>query len=222
MMMPAQVKPINPLSVGSSVVKMSGLPVVGNRLLQSQVPQMSVQELKQLLDNEASNLVLVDVRYESEYAMGHIPGAVLVPYPEIPNGKGIAKIKKLLEEKRQANPGTEPQLIVICKAGVRSARAVTLLRENGIAATNLTGGTNAWSKEIDPSIPQYSINEITEHQQSVAKQRSKQQRWLMGGGLVAASLTLAVMAVRNQPERMKPHIQSSGQSSGQIVGNTIK
>jgi len=222
MMMPAQVKPINPLSVGNSVVKMSGLPVVGNRLLQSQVPQMSVQELKPLLDNEASNLVLVDVRYESEYAMGHIPGAVLVPYPEIPNGKGIAKIKKLLEEKRQANPGTEPHLIVICKAGVRSARAVTLLREAGIAATNLTGGTNAWTKEIDPSMPKYSINDITEHLQSVAKQRSKQQRWLIGSGLVAASLTLTVLAVRNQPERMKPQIQSSGHSSGQIVGNTIK
>jgi hypothetical protein len=71
-------------------------------------------------------------------------------------------------------------------------------------------------------MPQYSINDITEHKQSVAKQRSKQQRWLIGGGLVAASLTLAVMAVRNQPERMKPQIQSSGQSSEQILGHTIK
>ncbi|HAA27856.1 MAG TPA: hypothetical protein DCE56_09575 [Cyanobacteria bacterium UBA8553] len=209
MLMPAEMKPIKPVSVGNSVVKVSGLPVVGNRLLQSQVPQMSVQELKRLFDNQVSNLVLVDVRYESEYALGHIPGAVLVPYPEIPNGRGIAKIKKLLEAKRQANPGSEPLLIIICKAGVRSARAVTLLREAGVVSINLTGGTNAWSKQIDPSaIPQYSINDISEHQQSVATQRSKKQRWLVGSGLVAASLTLAAMVVSHHPERSKPHIQS--------------
>lgn len=210
MLMPAEAKPIKPVSVGNSVVKVSGLPVVGNRLLQSQVPQMSVQELKRLFDNQVSNLVLVDVRYESEYALGHIPGAVLVPYPEIPNGRGIAKIKKLLEQKRQANPGSEPHLIIICKAGVRSARAVTLLREAGIVSINLTGGTNAWSKQIDPSaIPQYSINDISEHRQSVARQRSKKQRWLVGSGLVAASLTLAALTVSHHPERSKPHIQSA-------------
>ncbi len=217
MMMSAAANPIKPVSVGNSVVKVSGLPVVGNRLLQSQVPQMSVQELKRLLDNQVSNLVLVDVRYKSEYDLGHIPGAVLVPYPEIPNDQGIAKIKKLLEEKRQANPGNEPHLIVICKAGVRSARAVTLLREAGIVSINLTGGTNAWSKQIDPSaIPQYSINDISEHQQSLASQRSKQQRWLVGSGLVAASLTLAVLAVGHHPERSKPIHASVPLSERQI------
>ncbi|HEY9711613.1 MAG TPA: rhodanese-like domain-containing protein [Oculatellaceae cyanobacterium] len=219
MLMPAETKPIKPVSVGNSVVKVSGLPVVGNRLLQSQVPQMSVQELKRLFDNQVSNLVLVDVRYESEYALGHIPGAVLVPYPEIPNGRGITKIKKLLEQKRQANPGSEPHLIIICKAGVRSARAVTLLREAGIVSINLTGGTNAWSKQIDPSaIPQYSINDISEHQQSVARQRSKKQRWLVGSGLVAASLTLAALAVSHHPERSKPHIQSGVPLSERQIG----
>jgi adenylyltransferase/sulfurtransferase len=219
MLMPAETKLIKPVSVGNSVVKVSGLPVVGNRLLQSQVPQMSVQELKRLFDNQVSNLVLVDVRYESEYALGHIPGAVLVPYPEIPNGRGITKIKKLLEQKRQANPGSEPHLIIICKAGVRSARAVTLLREAGIVSINLTGGTNAWSKQIDPSaIPQYSINDISEHQQSVASQRSKKQRWLVGSGLVAASLTLAALAVSHHPERSKPHIQSGVPLSERQIG----
>lgn len=209
MLMSAEAKPIKPVSMGNSVVKVSGLPVVGNRLLQSQVPQMNVQELKRLLDNQVSNLVLVDVRYESEYALGKIPGAVLVPYPEIPNGKGIAKIKKLLEQKRQANPGNEPHLIVICKAGVRSARAVTLLREAGIVSINLTGGTNAWSKQIDPSsIPQYSMNDISEHQHSLASQRSKKQRWLVGSGLVAASLTLAALAVSHLPEQSKPLIHT--------------
>ena len=219
MLMPAEAKPIKPVSVGNSVVKVSGLPVVGNRLLQSQVPQMSVQELKRLFDNQVSNLVLVDVRYESEYALGHIPGAVLVPYPEIPNGRGITKIKKLLEQKRQANPGSEPHLIIICKAGIRSARAVTLLREAGIVSINLTGGTNAWSKQIDPSaIPQYSINDIFEHQQSVARQRSKKQRWLVGSGLVAASLTLAALTVSHHPERSKPHIQSAVPLSERQIG----
>lgn len=201
MMMQSEVKPINALSMGSSVVRISGLPVVGNRLLQSQVPQISAQELKQLLDNEASNLVLVDVRYESEYGLGRIPGSVLVPYPEIPSGKGIAKIKQLLEQKRQRY-GTEPQLIVICKAGVRSARAVTLLREAGIAATNLTGGIQAWRAEIDPSLPQYSIKDIPEDWPRQIKQRTR-QRLLCGTGLVAASLTVAVVGVGNHPEQIE-------------------
>jgi len=46
--------------------------------------------------------------------------------------------------------------VVYCHTGVRSARAVELLRAAGFAkARNLTGGIRAWAIEVDPSVPQY-------------------------------------------------------------------
>ena len=47
------------------------------------------------------------------------------------------------------------KLIVHCKMGGRSAKAVQFLREQGFDATNVAGGINAWSESIDPSVPQY-------------------------------------------------------------------
>ncbi|HEY9821947.1 MAG TPA: rhodanese-like domain-containing protein [Candidatus Sericytochromatia bacterium] len=194
---------------GDSLSKISQLPIVGNRVLQLRVPQMSVQQLKQLLDQKASNILLIDVRYKSEYDMAHLPGAVLVPMPEIKSGQGIAKIKKLLEDKRQANPGTEPHLIVICKAGVRSAKMLLLLQEAGITGSNLTGGMDAWGQEIDGSIPRYSIQNISEFQPFLAKQRSQKKRLLTGGGLAVASFAVAsVLSVAYSSDVNRVYVQA--------------
>jgi len=43
----------------------------------------------------------------------------------------------------------------MCHGGVRSARVCSYLTENGYNAINFTGGINAWSNEIDQSVPQY-------------------------------------------------------------------
>jgi adenylyltransferase/sulfurtransferase len=208
-MMQSEANLLKPNPWGTTVGRISELPIVGNRVLQSQVAQISVQRLKQLLDQEASNLILIDVRYESEYALGQVPGSVLVPFPEIQSGQGITKIKQLLDEKRQSHPGVEPHLIVICKAGIRSAKALVLLQEAGIAGTNVTGGIHAWSKEIDSSIPQYSIKDISEFQPTLAKQNLMKQRWLSGGSLVVASLTVAaVFAARYNPNLFRPTVHA--------------
>jgi len=45
--------------------------------------------------------------------------------------------------------------VVHCRSGVRSAKALTILKESGITGTNVAGGILAWSEEIDPSVPQY-------------------------------------------------------------------
>jgi sulfur-carrier protein adenylyltransferase/sulfurtransferase len=44
---------------------------------------------------------------------------------------------------------------VHCKSGMRSAKAIALLKEAGIEGENVTGGILAWSREIDPSVPEY-------------------------------------------------------------------
>jgi molybdopterin/thiamine biosynthesis adenylyltransferase/rhodanese-related sulfurtransferase len=113
---------------------------------QTEVQEMTVKELKALIDSGAKDFVLLDVRNPHEYEIAKIPGSVLVPLPDIETGDGVSKVKEILNGHR---------LIAHCKMGGRSAKALAILKEAGIAGTNVKGGINAWSQEVDPSVPQY-------------------------------------------------------------------
>ncbi|MDQ2100896.1 MAG: molybdopterin-synthase adenylyltransferase MoeB [Tychonema bourrellyi B0820] len=113
---------------------------------QMQIPEMTVTELKELIDSGAKDFVLLDVRNPNEYQIAQIPGSVLVPLPDIENGNGIEKVKELLNGHR---------LIAHCKMGGRSAKALGILKEAGIEGINVKGGITAWSQEVDPLVPQY-------------------------------------------------------------------
>ena len=103
--------------------------------------EVTVQELKTMMDNK-EDFFLLDVREPVEWDIANLPGAKLIPLGELPN--------RLDEIPR------EGKLIVQCKSGGRSARAVGFLRDAGFDnAVNLTGGINAWSTEIDPSVALY-------------------------------------------------------------------
>ncbi|MEH2130625.1 MAG: molybdopterin-synthase adenylyltransferase MoeB [Nostoc sp.] len=108
--------------------------------------EITVKDLKELLDSGAKDFVLLDVRNPNEYDIAKIPGSVLVPLPDIENGNGVAKVKEILNGHR---------LIAHCKMGGRSAKALAILKEAGIVGTNVKGGITAWSREIDPSVPEY-------------------------------------------------------------------
>jgi len=113
---------------------------------QTQIPEMTVTQLKELIDSGAKDFVLLDVRNPNEYQICQIPGSVLVPLPDIEHGAGVAKVKELLNGHR---------LIAHCKMGGRSAKALGILKEAGIEGINVKGGITAWSEEVDPSVPQY-------------------------------------------------------------------
>lgn len=113
---------------------------------QQDLAEMTVTELKALLDSGADDFVLIDVRNPNEYEIARIPGAVLIPLPDIEQGAGVQKVKELVNGHR---------LIAHCKMGGRSAKALGILQEAGIKGTNVKGGINAWSSEVDPSVPQY-------------------------------------------------------------------
>ena len=81
---------------------------------------------KRLADEGAH---LIDVREASEFALGHAPGAIHVPYEE-------------LEHRVDELPRGD--IVVYCASGVRSSLAASLLERRGIAAANLRGGFNAW------------------------------------------------------------------------------
>ena len=116
---------------------------------QPTVPAMdsiSVIELKALLESDASAVALVDVRNPAEAEVATIPGATLIPLAQIESGEALEQIRALAADRR---------LLVHCKLGGRSARAVDLLMQQGIQATNVTGGIDAWSEQVDPAVPRY-------------------------------------------------------------------
>ncbi len=106
----------------------------------STIPEISVQDLKAKIDKK-DKFVLLDVREPHEYEIAKIPGSTLIPLGKLPERFG------------ELDKGAK--LIVHCKMGGRSAKACQFLREKGYDATNVTGGINAWSESIDPSVPQY-------------------------------------------------------------------
>ena len=112
----------------------------------SAMQEMTVSELKTLMDNCPQDFVLIDVRNPNEYEIARIPGSVLIPLPDIEEGKGVEQIRELLNGDR---------LIAHCKLGGRSAKALGILKEAGIEGINVKGGITAWSQEVDSEVPQY-------------------------------------------------------------------
>ncbi|MEM9804340.1 MAG: molybdopterin-synthase adenylyltransferase MoeB [Cyanobacteria bacterium P01_D01_bin.56] len=108
--------------------------------------EMSVTDLKTLIDSGSDDFVLLDVRNPNEYEIAKIPGSVLIPLSEIENGPGVDKVRELVNGHK---------LIAHCKMGGRSAKALSILKDAGIQGTNVTGGILAWSREVDSSVPQY-------------------------------------------------------------------
>lgn len=107
------------------------------------VPEVSVGELKQLLAS-AKPPRLIDVREPEEWNACRIPGAELIPLSQWP---------QLAVEKLGSKD--EP-LLMQCHHGGRSARATAFLLGQGYKdVKNVAGGIDAWSIEIDPTIPRY-------------------------------------------------------------------
>jgi molybdopterin/thiamine biosynthesis adenylyltransferase/rhodanese-related sulfurtransferase len=98
-------------------------------------------ELKDLLDRGDKTMIL-DVRNPEEIAICRIAGSIVIPLPELPGR---------LSELDQTIP-----MVVHCKSGARSAKAITLLQAAGFSQLkNLKGGILAWAQEVDPSLPTY-------------------------------------------------------------------
>lgn len=107
------------------------------------VPEIDVHELRRRLD-AGEPLQIVDVREPHEWRLCNLEdaGALLVPLDELPE-----RVDELARDR---------PLVVHCRTGPRSERAVRYLRERGLEnAVNLAGGIRAWAQEIDPSMPTY-------------------------------------------------------------------
>ena len=106
---------------------------------------ISVVELKAMLD-QGDDLALIDVRNPAEAEVAVIAGSELIPLDTLDSEEVIARIKAIAASRT---------VYVHCKLGGRSAKAVDVLASHGVDAVNVQGGIDAWSEEIDPSVPRY-------------------------------------------------------------------
>ena len=104
--------------------------------------EISVSQLKQQLASPNPPLLL-DVREQWEFDTAHIAGAKLMPMGDIPG-----RAHQELDE--------EAHILVVCHHGARSLSVANWLRGQGFEkAQSISGGIDAWSTHIDPTIPRY-------------------------------------------------------------------
>ena len=106
----------------------------------SNVAEIRPEELKLSLDR-GDDIFVLDVREPHEYQICNI-GGYLIPLGDLP-----ARMNEL---------DSSREIVAHCRSGVRSAKAVALLRQAGFGKVkNLAGGILAWSDKVDPTVPKY-------------------------------------------------------------------
>jgi adenylyltransferase/sulfurtransferase len=112
-----------------------------NRSNASTVRGISATQLHEMI-SRGEQVALVDVREPFEFDISRIPNSRLIPLGTIPD--------RLTEIPRMKTT------VVMCKSGVRSARAIEFLRGEGFEnLLNLEGGLDAWREEVDPTMRKY-------------------------------------------------------------------
>ncbi len=102
---------------------------------------ISPKELKARLD-KGDNLVLLDVREQWEYNLAKLANSILIPLGTLPHS-----IDKLTRD---------AEIVAICHHGMRSADATNFLLQQGFPnVKNLVGGIDAWSAQVDGTVPRY-------------------------------------------------------------------
>ncbi|WP_018873747.1 rhodanese-like domain-containing protein [Thioalkalivibrio sp. ALJ16] len=104
--------------------------------------QLSPVELRDYLQQTDTPPLLLDVREPWEFQHCHIEGSRLLPMGQIPSASG------------ELDPAAET--VVICHHGVRSQQVAWFLERSGFSnVINLTGGIDAWARDVDPAMPTY-------------------------------------------------------------------
>lgn len=108
--------------------------------------EIDVQKLKEKLEDEDSELLLLDVREPFEQYQSKI---------EYNNSK-LIPVGELDERKDEIKEYKDKEVVCMCRSGGRSEKACKFLEEEGFSdVKNLEGGINEWAREIDDSLPVY-------------------------------------------------------------------
>jgi adenylyltransferase/sulfurtransferase len=104
--------------------------------------EVTVQEMKRALEEPGLGIKVIDVREQDEQQIAAVPGVPLLP------------LSQLAVRYTELDPDQASYLH--CKGGGRSLQALQFLRQRGFKnLKSVKGGITAWSKEIDPKVPQY-------------------------------------------------------------------
>jgi molybdopterin/thiamine biosynthesis adenylyltransferase/rhodanese-related sulfurtransferase len=102
---------------------------------------ITVEDLQRRLQ-KGDKVFILDVRNPEEYQICKIAGSVLLPLPALPQ-----RFNELDKDR---------EMIVHCKSGMRSAKAIAFLKQQGFTKLkNLRGGILAWAEKVDPAMPKY-------------------------------------------------------------------
>ncbi len=118
-----------------------GHPPIDPPVADPSAPEQTPRQIKARLD-AGEPLLLLDVREPFELQLSRVDGALNIPMSQ-------------MAERWSEIPRDRP-VVVFCHTGVRSANLIDALREVGYTnLINLVGGIDAWSREVDPSVPRY-------------------------------------------------------------------
>jgi adenylyltransferase/sulfurtransferase len=107
------------------------------------VQQIAARDLATKMANDHP-VYLLDVRQPQEHETAAIAGSVLIPLQELAGRAG------------EIRPQPGALLVVYCHHGMRSLSAAAVLQRLGYEnVVSLAGGIDAWSCEVDPSVPRY-------------------------------------------------------------------
>lgn len=108
----------------------------GGNAAENTYRQITQEEAKEMMDTQ--EVIILDVREQSEYDGGHIPGAVLLPVGTIDE-----------ETAAQVIPEKDSTVLVYCRSGNRSKTASSALAELGYTNIYEFGGINTWPYETE-------------------------------------------------------------------------
>ena len=109
---------------------------------QAHPDEVSVQDMKKAMDDSSSDIAFLDVREYDEVEIAKIEGVPLIPLGELPQ--------------RFMELDPNQTIYIHCKVVGRSLKAVEFLKQQGFKyCKSVAGGINAWSDDIDSSVPRY-------------------------------------------------------------------
>lgn len=116
--------------------------MLGNIFKTNKMDEITPCELKRRLD-AGDDLMIVDVREPHEWAIAKLQGTSPIPLGQV------------LERKDELDASRD--VVVMCRSGGRSARAIQELKRHGYPGKllNLKGGILGWSDDVDPNVPKY-------------------------------------------------------------------
>lgn len=107
------------------------------------VARLTPEEVARRLNDDPDSLFLLDVREPEEREL-----AAIEPSLHIPMGEVLERMDEIPKDRT---------VVVYCHMGARSEMIATFLESEGYEnVANLTGGIDAWSATVDPSMPRYS------------------------------------------------------------------